>query len=136
MRRALVLLLATLALPAAALDGIPNVKSTPVLKSTTSWDGQALAWPAGTAEGSMLIVEIAPGQETGWHSHPVPSFAYVLAGELEVALEDGRTHRIAAGQALAEVVGRKHNGRNVGSGPVKLLVFYAGAQGVGLTQKP
>jgi quercetin dioxygenase-like cupin family protein len=136
MRRLAVLLLATLALPAAALDGIPNVKSTPVLKSTTSWDGQALAWPAGQAEASMLLVEIAPGQETGWHSHPVPSFAYVLAGELEVALEDGRKHRIGVGQALAEVVGRKHNGRNVGSGPVKLLVFYAGAQGVALTQKP
>lgn len=136
MRRFVVLLLATLALPAAALDGIPNVKSTPVLKSTTSWDGQALAWPAGQAEASMLLVEIAPGQETGWHSHPVPSFAYVLAGELEVALEDGRKHRIGVGQALAEVVGRKHNGRNVGSGPVKLLVFYAGAQGVALTQKP
>lgn len=136
MRRYAPLLLTLLALPAAALDGIPNVKSTPVLKSTTSWDGQALAWPAGQAEASMLIVEIAPGQETGWHSHPVPSFAYVLAGELEVELEDGRKNRLGVGQALAEVVGRKHNGRNVGQDAVKLLVFYSGAQGVALTQKP
>ena len=56
MRRLAVLLLATLALPAAALDGIPHVKSTPVLKSTTSWDGQALAYPAGQAEARTRVL--------------------------------------------------------------------------------
>ncbi|MCQ4167259.1 cupin domain-containing protein [Tahibacter harae] len=136
MRFLLALLFVAAVTPALALDGSAGVKATPLLKSTTSWDGKALAWPAGEAEGSMLLIEIAPGAETGWHSHPVPSFAYVLEGELEVSLQDGRKNRLQPGQALAEVVGVLHNGRNVGQGPVKLVVFYAASKGQALTQKP
>lgn len=131
------LLAATLVItPAFALDGSAGVKSTPLLKATHSWDGTPLVYPAGQAEASVLLIEIAPGQETGWHSHPVPSFAYVLQGELEVTLEDGRSHRLKAGEALAEVVNKKHNGRNVGTDVLKLAVVYAGASGTALTQKP
>ena len=83
-----------------------------------------------------MVIEIAPGASTGWHAHPVPSFAMVLEGTLEVTLKDGRTKRIGASEALFEVVDTLHNGRNVGKGPVKLVVFYAGAVGVPLTVKP
>lgn len=120
---------------ASALDQSASVKVTPLLKSSSSWNGAQLAWPAGQAEVTALQIEIAPGAETGWHLHPVPSFAYVLEGELEVGLKDGAVQRFAAGQALAEVVGTMHNGRNVGSGPVKLVVFYVGAAGSTLTIK-
>jgi hypothetical protein len=41
--------------------------------------------------------------------------------------------RLEAGDALAEVVNTTHNGRNVGDVPVRLVVFYAGAAGQGLT---
>jgi quercetin dioxygenase-like cupin family protein len=136
MRCLLAVLLAVAMTPALALEGSAGVKSSPLLKSTTSWDGKPLAWPAGEAEASVLMIEIAPGAETGWHSHPVPSFAYILEGELEVSLQDGRKNVLRAGQALAEVVGVMHNGRNVGQGPVKLVVFYAAAKGQALTQKP
>lgn len=120
---------------ASALDQSASVKVTPLLKSSSSWNGAQLAWPAGQAEVTALQIEIAPGAETGWHLHPVPSFAYVLEGELEVSLKDGAMKRFSAGQALAEVVGTMHNGRNVGSGPVKLVVFYVGAAGSTLTIK-
>ena len=40
------------------------------------------------------------------------------------------------GQALVEVIDTLHNGRNVGKGTVRLVVFYAGAVGVPLTVKP
>lgn len=121
--------------PAYALDQSASVKVTPLLKSNASWNGAQLAWPAGQAEVTALQIDIAAGAETGWHMHPVPSFAYVLEGELEVSLKDGAVKRFVAGQALAEVVGTMHNGRNVGSGPVKLVVFYVGAAGSTLTIK-
>ena len=121
---------------ASALENDGAVTVTPLLKTTTSWDGRPLAYPTGQAEASALIVEIAPGGETGWHQHPVPSFGVVLEGTLEVRLEDGRVQRLERGQALAEVVGTLHNGRNVEKTPVKLLVFYAGAVGQPLTVKP
>lgn len=121
--------------PAFALDQSATVAVTPLLKSNASWNGAPLAWPAGQAEVTALHIEIAAGAETGWHLHPVPSFAYVLEGELEVSLKDGAVKRFVAGQALAEVVGTMHNGRNVGKGPVKLVVFYAGTANSTLTIK-
>jgi quercetin dioxygenase-like cupin family protein len=63
-----------------------------------------------------MVIEIAPGAETGWHSHSIPSFAFILEGELEVRLKNGSVNRLKAGEALAEVVNTLHNGRNVGSG--------------------
>ena len=121
------------ALQAAELKPLTMV-ARPLLNSTTTWAGQPLAWPEGQAEVSALEITLAPGAETGWHSHPVASFAYLLEGELEIQLEDGRHHRVRQGQALAEVVGLNHNGRNVGAGPVRLVVFYPHAQGQSLTR--
>jgi len=121
--------------PAFALEQSASIKVTRLMQTPASWNGAALAYPSGQAEVTGLLVEIAPGGETGWHLHPVPSFGYVLEGELEVSLKDGSTRRVVAGQALAEVVNTLHNGRNVGKGPVKLVVFYAGVTGSTLTIK-
>ena len=118
---------------ASALDKTAAVKVTPLLKSTTSWDGQQIAYPEGQAEVTALLVEIAPGETTGWHYHPVPSFAFVLEGVLEITLPDGRVKRLEAGEALAEVTNTRHIGRAVSPRPVKLVVFYAGVVGKALT---
>lgn len=121
--------------PAFALEQSASVKVTKLLQSPSSWSGAALVYPNGQAEVTALLVEIAPGGETGWHLHPLPSFGYVLEGELEVSLKDGTVKRVVAGQALAEVVNTLHNGRNVGKGPVRLVVFYAGVTDSTLTIK-
>jgi len=120
---------------ALALDPAPAVKVTTLLKTETSWDGQPIVYPQGKAEITALQLEIAPGAETGWHLHPVPSFGMILEGELEVRLKDGKVNRLKAGDALVEVVNTLHNGRNVGKGPLKLVVFYAGTVGQTLTVK-
>jgi quercetin dioxygenase-like cupin family protein len=122
-------------LDAAALDPANGVKVTPLAKETTSWDGKPIVYPAGTAEMTALLIEIAPGAQTGWHCHLVPNFAYMLEGTLELVLDDGRRKRLNAGDVLSEVVNRSHNGRNVGSTAVKLVVFYAGAAGIPLSVK-
>lgn len=112
---------------AFALEKSAAVKVTTLLQTTTSWDGKPLAYPAGQAEITGMMIEIAPGGETGWHLHPVPSFGMIIEGELEVQLKDGAVKRLKPGEALAEVVDTLHNGRNVGAVPVKLVVFYAGS---------
>jgi quercetin dioxygenase-like cupin family protein len=118
-----------------AIDPAPLVRATPLLKTATTWDGQPIAYPAGPAEVTALHIVIEPGGETGWHLHPVPSYAWVIEGELEVRLKDGRTRLLRQGDALAEVVNTWHNGRNVGAGPVKLVVFYAGVAGQPLSRR-
>ena len=122
-------------LDATALDATTGVRVTPLAKETTSWDGKPIVYPVGTAEMSALLIEIAPGAQTGWHCHLVPNFAYMLEGTLELVLDDGRMKRLNAGDVLSEVVNRSHNGRNVGSDPVKLVVFYTGAAGIPLSVK-
>ncbi|CAH1905763.1 Cupin domain protein [Candidatus Nitrotoga sp. HW29] len=116
-----------------ALETSAAVQASVILKTSTSWDGKPIIYPEGTPEITGLIIEIAPGGETGWHSHPVSSFGLVLEGELEVQLKNGALKRLKAGEALAEVINTPHNGRNFGSLPVKLVVFYAGAVGQKLT---
>ena len=120
---------------AYSLEQSASVNVTTVLKSETSWDGKPIEYPSGKAEVTGMVVEIAPGGETGWHLHPVPSFGMVLEGEMEVQLKSGAVRRLKAGDALAEVVNTLHNGRNVGTVPVKLVVFYAGAVGQKLSEK-
>jgi quercetin dioxygenase-like cupin family protein len=120
---------------AFSLEQSASVKVNTVLKAEASWDGKSIQYPAGEAEVTGMVIEIAPGGETGWHLHTVPSFAMVLEGELEVKLKDGALKRLRPGEALAEVVNTLHNGRNVGSTPVKLVVFYVGTKGAQLTVK-
>ena len=127
-RTVLICLVAALAsFGAQAIEPNPGVKVTQLLKTTTSWNGAPIKYPQGQAEITSLMVEIAPGGETNWHEHPVPSFGYLVEGTLEVSLADGRKKLLKAGEALAEVIATAHNGRNVGTTPLKLIVFYAGA---------
>ena len=127
--RTVLVCVATALLPfgSYALESSQTVKVTQLLKTTTSWNGAPIKYPQGQAEVTTLLVEIAPGGETHWHEHPVPSFGYLLEGTLEVSLADGRKKLLKAGEALAEVIATAHNGRNVGTTPLKLIVFYAGA---------
>lgn len=122
------------ALSFAALAQEGGVRITQLLKQGTSWDGTALQYPQGAPELNNMIVEIAVGAQTGWHRHPVPAIAYVLEGELELQLKDGRKHRVKAGESVTETVDTWHNGVNVGATPVKLVAFYLGVEGQALTE--
>jgi quercetin dioxygenase-like cupin family protein len=120
-----------------AIESTQTVKVTQLLKTTQTWNGVPIKYPQGQAEVTSLMVEIAPGGETNWHEHPVPSFGVLLEGSLEVSLADGKKKLLKSGEALAEVIATAHNGRNVGKTPVKLIVFYAGAVDKELTvQRP
>lgn len=129
------LCLAAIALPAQASEtASASVASTPLLQATTTWAGQPLEIPQGPVAVTAMEIRLAPGAETGWHSHPVPSMAYILDGELEITLEDGRKQRASKGQALVEVAELIHNGRNVGTEPVRLVVFYVAPPDTALSQ--
>lgn len=117
-------------------DGTSNAypQSEVLLKSTTTWGGDPIEWPEGTAEANMLRIEIPVGAETGMHLHPIPSFNYVQQGILEVTNEEGETVRLEAGEGSAEIINEMHNGRSVGEEPVILVIFYASVEGGDLTR--
>jgi quercetin dioxygenase-like cupin family protein len=118
-----------------AIEASIATQVTPILKSTTSWDGTQIVYPQGQAEITGMIVEMAPGAETGWHLHPVSSFGMVLEGEMEVTLKTGDVKRFKAGESVVEVANIFHNGRNTGNRPLKIILFYAGSVDTKLTVK-
>ena len=120
---------------AFAIDQSTDVEAKIILKAQTSWDGNPIVYPQGKPEITGMVIEIAPGGETGWHLHPVNSFAVLLEGELEVTLKNGASKRLKAGDALAEVANTSHNGRSVGTVPARIIVFYVGEVGQTLSIK-
>lgn len=113
----------------ACIEPSAYVDVTTLLKTETTWDGAPIELPPGKAEVTCIMVVVAPGGETGWHLHPVPSFAMVLEGEIEIRLENGVIKYLKSGEAVAEVVNTFHNGHNTGSVPAKIVVFYINTAG-------
>lgn len=106
----------------------PTIDSKILMQTSVSWDGEPIIYPAGEAEVTAVYIEIQPGENTGWHYHPIPSFAYLIEGNLEVTLKDGQSKTMEQGDTLAEVTNTVHNGRNIGESTVRLIVFYIGSK--------
>jgi quercetin dioxygenase-like cupin family protein len=117
----------------------PTTGVTPVLSTGQTVLGQYFAYPTTTPHVTSVIVTLPPGAETGLHHHDAPLFGYVLEGELTVAYHDAenstavRTYR--PGDGLIEAIATPHNGRNTGSGDVRILVVFIGAEGMPITVK-
>lgn len=96
--------------------------------------GEQIVYPeAAPAKITSLVVTMARGEQTGWHTHGVPVFGYILEGELTVDYGDKGKHVYRAGDALLEAINVRHNGQNTGSGPARLLVVFMGADGLKMT---
>jgi len=124
----LLLMAGLLVHPALAMPPGPAVET--LIETSETVLGQEIVYPEGRARITAAIVTVPPGAVLAPHLHPVPLFGYVLQGELIVdyGSEGERIYR--AGEALAEAIDWPHQGRNGGRGIVKILVVYAGAEGV------
>lgn len=113
----------------------PGIEKEILLQSSESWDGTPYAsYPEGSPELTLLKLKIPANTELKWHTHPIPNAAYILAGELTVEAQDsGQTQVLKQGQTLAEMVNTVHRGKT-GNSPVELIVFYAGSQGIALSE--
>ncbi len=105
-------------------------RATAVFQGTRTVIGQEIQFPLFRNQITALLVEIAPGGETGRHQHPAPTFVYILEGTVTIAHEGGHPQVVyTAGQAFLESVNTWHNGRNLGTTPLKLLVVFSGEEG-------
>jgi quercetin dioxygenase-like cupin family protein len=106
-----------------------GVQARVILKTKYMSNGQPIAYlKMDNPEVTVMTVELPPGTETGWHTHAVPVYAYILSGSLTVEVEGKNTSIFQAGDAIIEVVNARHCGKNTGAVPVKLVVFYTGAE--------
>ncbi len=102
----------------------------PLLASDQTVIGETLAYPAGNAKATSSIVTILPGEETAWHKHGAPLYAYILSGEVTVDYGDKGTKRFSAGSAFMEAMDHWHRGMNLGDEPVRILAVYLGSDQV------
>jgi quercetin dioxygenase-like cupin family protein len=101
----------------------------PLLRTTVNSLGQPIRYPdEGAAEVTALLVEMAPGEVTGWHQHPVPLLGYLIEGELTVTQATGEKRVVRAGEVSLESVGVVHQGANEGSVPLRMVVFVIGVK--------
>ncbi len=108
-----------------------KIKVSPLLISSTTADGAPIVYPkTDNPEVRILMIDIPPGTETGWHKHPMPCYGYIVSGSITVELENGTKNKFEAGQALAEVVNTLHNGKNTGTETTRILMVVTGAKDV------
>ncbi len=106
--------------PAALLDG----------QRLTVLD-QPITYPAGKqARVSSEVVELQPGQQTGWQRQRTPTYVYVLSGTWSEEYDAGVTKQFATGSAFMQAQGVWHNGSNTGEDVARILVVHMGAKGV------
>jgi len=120
-----------------ALAGDAGGVTVEVLSKTgLSWDGKQLpAYPDGTPEITILRIVIPPGTVLDTHMHPVINAGVLISGELTVVTEEKKTLHLKAGESIVEVVDTWHYGKNEGSDPAEIIVFYAGVADMPITVK-
>jgi quercetin dioxygenase-like cupin family protein len=98
-------------------------------KTTTNLIGGPITYPTDTAEVTTELVTLEPGGQTGYHTHQVPSWVYVLDGEVELRVDGAEPLRMAAGQVFIEPQDIPMQAFNVADGPTRMLVVSIGAEG-------
>jgi quercetin dioxygenase-like cupin family protein len=105
-----------------------SIKSETLLRTSVSWNGVPYqAYATGLPEIVVRKITIPAHGVLRWHEHPMPTAAYVLAGEITVEEPDGKRQRFTAGQVIPEPVNTVHRG-TVGAQEAVFIVFYAGVQ--------
>jgi quercetin dioxygenase-like cupin family protein len=105
-----------------------------LMRADASWNGVAYGvYSEGVAEPVVAIITIPAHKELTWHSHPMPSFAYILSGEITVEDKEGNKKHFTAGEVMPETVNTAHRGI-VGDQPAIFIVFYARTKGMPLSQ--
>lgn len=115
--------------------GLPNaMESKTLIQAKSSWDGTLYrSYPRDNPQLAILKITIPPHTSLEWHSHPVPSAGYILAGQLTVETKAGKSKVFHAGDAIAESVNVVHRGTS-GNEPTVLIVFYAGTPSLPLAR--
>ena len=105
-------------------------ESKPVLKTGKTRDGDPIVYPrTDKPEVVSTVGTVQPGGRTSLHQHPIPTYVYVLEGEVELQTEGGQLHQYKTGEAWIESVNKTHQLFNKGSSPARILVVFIGEEG-------
>jgi quercetin dioxygenase-like cupin family protein len=72
----------------------------------------------------QALAEFVPGGVAGKHTHPGEELGYVIEGTLQLEIAGQPPRTVKAGQSFFVPAGVVHDGKNIGSGPAKVLATY------------
>ena len=105
-----------------------------LLKTICTWDNTEYKnLKIKKPEVTVLKIIINVNEELPMHKHDLVNIAYVKKGTLTVITDDYKEITLHAGEALPELIGKYHYGKNTGDEPVELIVFYIGDKGTPLS---
>lgn len=116
------------------LAGDDGIEVKVLTKTGLSWDGSPLPeYKNAKPEITILKITIPPATALPMHQHPVINLGFMLKGELTVFTEEGKVLNLKEGDHIVEVVNTWHYGKNEGSSPAVIVVFYIGYEGSPVT---
>jgi quercetin dioxygenase-like cupin family protein len=122
-----------------------QIKISPVLRSSQSWNGATLPhFNTDQPEFSVFTYTIPAGAKTAVHIHPFNGAGYMLSGELTLYATDDphgsfadkskvKKIKLTAGNAWTEAVNTWHYGENLGKQDVKFVLIFSGKKGIPTT---
>ena len=97
-----------------------------LIDTSKTWNGEQIIYPMGSPQIKSMLVKMEPGAKTQNHLHQVPSFGYILEGEITVVSEAHEEKKFIQGDVVIELINKNHYGYNSGNKPVRFIVFYMG----------
>lgn len=104
-------------------------ETKPLLKTSETRDKDQLSYPKGSPEITSVIGTIKPGGRTPLHQHPVPTYVYILEGQVVLETEGKEPHTYKTGEAYIESLNRPHQLFNKTEAPARVLVVFIGETG-------
>ena len=92
-----------------------KLRRTEVQRSPSSIPGREIV---------QVLTEIPVGVESGWHTHPGEEVGYIVAGTVEMRIQDADTVVLHAGDGFLIPPRTPHNARDLGPGTGRMLSTY------------
>lgn len=102
----------------------PYEKVHEVFSGNRTIAGEKITFPQKNASVRAIVVTLEPGEETAWHQHGAPLFAYILQGEVTVFYEGIGDKVIRQGEGVMEAMAVTHQGRNTSDGETRILAVF------------
>ncbi len=130
----LILLYFILLFVSCKTDKISKIEVVKLIETTKSWNGAPLPeYAEGTPKVTILKITIPPKTTLKTHKHPEINAGVLLKGELTVISQNNDTLHLRTGDPIVELVNTWHYGKNEGTEPAEIIVFYAGVKDTPIT---
>ncbi len=81
-------------------------------------------------EAILVLREVPPGAESGWHTQSDTEIVYIIEGSAILEVKGKEAVTVKAGEAFTTSAGVVHNVKNASSSaPVKAAAFYIAKKG-------